>query len=375
MDSGQVVVAAPPYLATPFRLEPFRALMLAPYRVGDPGSARAFARPYRDVTERLSRWEAAGRVHRDAVPALYLHEYTAGGITVRGLVGALDLTRRAADLTHRAVYPHEGFHADRARDLAGRMHEMRLNPAPIVLVHRGPDQAREICRRTLLRAPDVRFTDRAQQRHRLWALRGAEQSALQEALAESRPLIADGHHRHAAYLQLQSSYPGTTWDHGLAMVVDQTETPLFLGAIHRLLRHVTLAALGDAVAAGPHALESSSRAAALDELGAECLAVTDGRSWAVLRLTLAPHRSAVEELHATILPALAQTAPAVEFHHSVEDTMRHVRRDRDVAVLMPAIDFDQVAYVVAHDHLLPEKATSFQPKPSTGVLMRSLDDG
>jgi hypothetical protein len=34
-----------------------------------------------------------------------------------------------------------------------------------------------------------------------------------------------------------------------------------------------------------------------------------------------------------------------------------------------------VERIVAADRLLPEKATSFQPKPSLGVLMRSLRDG
>ena len=46
MDFATVV---PPYVAKPLELPPFRAVMLAPGRVGDPASARALARPYRDV--------------------------------------------------------------------------------------------------------------------------------------------------------------------------------------------------------------------------------------------------------------------------------------------------------------------------------------
>ena len=42
---------------------------------------------------------------------------------------------------------------------------------------------------------------------------------------------------------------------------------------------------------------------------------------------------------------------------------------------MPATDFDLVLRIVAGGGLLPEKATSFQPKPSLGVLIRSLRDG
>jgi len=296
-------------------------------------------------------------------------------MTVRGIVGALDLSRRAADLNGRAVYPHEGIYPDQASDLAERMLEMRLNPAPILLVHRGPQDVRDLVGSVLATPPEWRFTDRAQQRHRVWPLRGSDLETVRQALTDSRPLIADGHHRYAAYLRLQQAHPGTAWDFGLAMLIDQTDTPLFLGAIHRLLSGVTFAALGNAVAAGPHRLETCSRAAALDALGPTALAVTDGRSWATLQLSLAPHRSAVEELHEVVLPALEPADPTVAYHHSVEDTLRRLRRGRDTAILMPAIDFDQVVDVVAHDRLLPEKATSFQPKPSSGVLMRSLDDG
>ena len=372
MESSEAVT--PPYLATPLQLEPFRALMLAPYRVGDAGAGRAFARPYREVAGRLRRWEAAGRVIHDPEPAVYLHEYTSGGITVRGLVGALDMSRRATDLAERAVLPHEGIHPHRAHDLADHMLEMRLNPAPILLVHRGPEEVRAAVRALLETEPDRRFADRAEQRHRLWALRGDRLETVTRALAGSRPLIADGHHRYAAYLQLQQARPGTAWDRGLAMLVDQDDTPLFLGAIHRVLRGVPLADLGDVVARGPHTLATCSQAAALDALGPHALAVTDGRSWATLRLVLSGDRSAVEELHEVILPGLDRRDATITYHHSVEETLRKVRRDRDSAILMPAPDFDLVHHIVAHDRLLPEKATSFQPKPSTGVLMRSLDD-
>ena len=89
MESGRPTV--PPYVAGPLQLTPFRALSLAPRRVGDPASARAFARPYRGVPQRLQTWQRRGLATRDEVPALYLHEYSDSGLTVRGLVGCLDL--------------------------------------------------------------------------------------------------------------------------------------------------------------------------------------------------------------------------------------------------------------------------------------------
>lgn len=346
--------------------------MLAAGRVGDPASARAFARPYRDVTKRLDRWAQQGRIHRDREPAVYLHEYTAGGITVRGVVGALDLSRRADTLRQRVVLPHEGVHPAQASELAARMTQMRLNPAPILLVHRGPQAARDLFGEVAAAMPDHEFTDRSAQHHRVWAIREARhQVRLADALATSRVLIADGHHRFAAYLAMQQARPGGAADRGLAMLVDQDDTPLFLGAIHRVLVGSSFDDVS-AAAAPLGAFTETSATAAVAALGPETLVLSDGNRWATLGLLQLADRAAVEVLHEQLLPGLRPRR--VTFHHSVEDTLAGLARTPGVAVLMPAPDYDVVRRILAADRLLPEKATSFQPKPSLGVLMRSLLD-
>jgi uncharacterized protein (DUF1015 family) len=73
------------------------------------------------------------------------------------------------------------------------------------------------------------------------------------------------------------------------------------------------------------------------------------------------------------VPALPRGPQRIDYHHSVEATLDHLRKD-SVAVLMPAPDVDVVLKIAADDRLLPEKATSFQPKPSVGVLIRCLRD-
>lgn len=366
------VASAPGFLATPLRLTPFAALTIDPARVGDHAAARAFARPYRDVAARLSRWEAQGRIRRDPRPAVYLHEYTANGTTVRGLVGLIDLSRRSDRLETRAILPHEAVYAAQADELAERMVQMRLNPAPILLVHRGPARLRRLLQQIVAgEAPSRQFTDRGGQGHRIWPIRDPERLALvSEEMAVSRPVLADGHHRYAAYLALQSRHPGTGWDRGLAMVIDQDDTPLALGAIHRVLGGVSLPQLGDHLMGSAHHLEICTEEVALRALSPTTLALTDHRAWAVL--DLAGESSAVEALHESILTGLSPMPP-ISYHHGTESALRKARRGRDTAVLMPAVDFDLVHQVVAHDRLLPEKATSFQPKPSVGALMRSLD--
>jgi uncharacterized protein (DUF1015 family) len=273
------------------------------------------------------------------------------------------------------VLPHEGVHDAQASELATRMGQMDLNPAPILLVHRGPSRVRALVHDVMAGSPDHDFLDRGDRHNRLWAIRDPQLlGELAEHLAASRPLVADGHHRYAAYLRLQEERPGTSADAGLAMLVDQDDSPLFLGAIHRTLGQTRLADV-EAAAEGLADFAPASEAAATAALGPTTLAVTDGRRWARLELHLSGHRAAVEVLHDELLPRIPGKPRQVGYHHSVEDTLDRVAQRRRVAVLMPAPDFDLVDRIVTDNRLLPEKATSFQPKPGVGVLMRSLRDG
>jgi uncharacterized protein (DUF1015 family) len=372
MDSSLVVV--PPAVGRPLRLLPFRGWRLTPGRIGDPATARLFARPYREVAERLDRWREAGQLLEDHRPAVYVHEYTSAGLTVRGLVGALDISHRATSPDDRTVVPHEGIHPDQVTDLADRMSTWQLNPAPILLVHRGPRSVRELVDRVLTHAPTHEYVDRADQRHRVWTIHDAvDLDDLNAGLATSRALIADGHHRYAAYLRMQQQAPGGANDRGLAMLVDQAATPLFLGAIHRTLLGTSLEELGRACP--PMATFAPvAPADAYAALSQDTLVATDGEHWATITLALPPDRAAVEVLHDELLPALGLTDRRLAFHHSVDEALSRLRTAPGVVILMPAPDFDLVVRVAQAGRLLPEKATSFQPKPSIGVLIRSLRD-
>ena len=378
MDSGgpHGAVVTPPSPAKPPRLHPFRALRLIGDRVGDPASARAFARPYRAVADRLDEWEERGQVEHDLVPAIHLHEYTSGGMTVRGLVGALDLSTRATGQGDRALLPHEGIHVRQADELAERMHEMQMNPAPILLVHRGPAPVRALIHRLLDRPPDHAYTDRGLQRHRLWTIADPEDLAVIDAgMAASTLLIADGHHRYAAYLHLQEREPGTPWDRGLAMVVDQEDTPLHLGAIHRVLPGLDLEAIESAALSAGVPTRTAGSADAVGALAPSTIVGTNLTRWTVLDLPDLDGRAAVELLHDQLVPHLSLTSPA-HYHHSIDDALGDLAaiEGGGVALLLPAPSFDLVGRILMQDRLLPEKATSFQPKPNVGVIMRSLRD-
>ena len=370
LDGGALVPA--PHEARPLRLMPIRAIRLTPSRIGSPASLRAFTRPDDDVAHRLRRWEGRGYLIHDAAPAVYLHEYTADGLSVRGLVGALDIARRASSRERAAVYPHEGIHLDQVTELAERMTVMRAQPAPILLVHRGPRHVRELLDKVQTGEPLQDFTDRAGQHHRVWAIREpSELAELESSLADSTAVIADGHHRYAAYLRMHHQQEAAATSAGLAMLVDQDDTPLHLGAIHRTVSGTDLGAVRALAAELGAAWSTTGHDGAVAALAPATLVLTDGGEWATLAVP-DPTRPAVDWLHGELIPRLAGRV-RVRYHHHADGALGAARRGT-IAVLMPAPDFDQVLAASAAGHLLPEKATSFQPKPNVGGFIRSLHD-
>jgi uncharacterized protein (DUF1015 family) len=321
----------------------------------------------------LETWRKRGLAARSEAPALYLHEYTDSGMTVRGLVGCLDISHDAAEPRERQVFPHEGVHPRQVTDLANRMAEMRVNPAPILLVHRGPASIRDVARFVGAGPPDQDYVDHAGQHHRIWEITDPHQLEVVDAgVADARLLVADGHHRYAAYVALHHRDPTEAHRSGLAMVVDQDETPMFVGPIHRVV-HATpmrdLTRSARVAGAEVHPIDADRAVAAL---ATDTVVLTDGQSWATVRLELPP-RTAMVQLVDGLLERLPRRPSRVTFAHSFAHALAQARPGRVCAVLLPAADLDLVLELAESGCLLPEKATSFQPKPSLGSFIRLLD--
>jgi uncharacterized protein (DUF1015 family) len=306
---------------------------------------------------------------------MYLHEYSDSGLTVRGLVGCLDVSRRASDVAECQIFPHEGVHPQQVEELAARMEEMRINPAPILLVHRGPASIRELSRHLRETRPHQEYVDFAGQEHRVWAITEPEQQdVVAAALTDARLLVADGHHRYAAYVALQARTSTPAHRQGLAMVIDHEDTPLFLGAIHRILHGARLEDLVTSARSAGALVRHIAGPDAVSQLARDTLVLTDGAEWATVRLAVPQGRAAVQLVDEVLLAGLPHPPHKVAFVHSLPQAMGQVRPGQVTAALLPAVDLDLVLGVVRTGGLLPEKTTSFQPKPSLGSFIRMLDE-
>ena len=163
-------------------------------------------------------------------------------MTVRGLVGrARRLAPRLQPRRTAPSSPTRGSTPPRRTQLADRMTQLALNPAPILLVHRAPAPVRRARASGGRDAPDRRL--RGPQRPAAPDLGDPGPGAAQRAgrgpgrlsgADRRRPPPVRGLPPHAG------AEPGGAFDLGLAMLVDQEDTPLFLGPIHRVLTGVSL---------------------------------------------------------------------------------------------------------------------------------------
>jgi len=238
--------------------------------------------------------------------------------------------------------------------------------------------------------------------HRLWGVTDpAEQAAIAAELATHQALIADGHHRYAAYLQLQARKQKAgagagPWDAGLALLVDSTDFPPRIGAIHRVVpglcpaQAARLAEPAFTVRALPgvtkqEALETLHEAgrghtAFLVAGGQEYYLLTDpdpdavknampGRSdrWRALSAAV------MQELLLGRLWQVKDDDQHVEIHHDADEALRSAAESADrTAVICPPLSADVVRDVAAHGERVPRKSTSFAPKPRTGLVLRSF---
>jgi uncharacterized protein (DUF1015 family) len=412
--SGLAEVTSPPYDVIAHDTEghllaadPHNVVRLILPRRDDRNPSAAYA----TAAQMLRDWQEAGILVPDPVPALYVYEQSlpAGPVLQRGLIGAL----RLSPLDAGPVLPHEDVMPGPVTGRRQLMEATGANLEPIFLIHDGggaggpyDGAAARITDETATGRPPLLTVDTGDGiRHRLWAVTSpAEHEAIAADLAGRRALIADGHHRYAAYLQLQSRKQAEgagagPWDAGLAMLVDSAEFPPQIGAIHRMVAGLSpadalqraKAAFAVTPVAGPAARSGQAALDAVREASAGGMAfglagdgefhvLTDPDPLAVAAAM--PGRSprwrwlpasVLQELLLARLWGIRDDEQRVQVHHDAGEALRaSTAPPGGTAVICPPLSAEDVREVAAHGERVPRKSTSFAPKPRTGLVMRTF---
>jgi uncharacterized protein (DUF1015 family) len=429
--SGIANVTSPPYdVITDGILDQLRA--------ADPHNVVRLILPGQDAdaseaaASLLREWLSTGVLIRDRAPALYLYEQSydwhgpdrpdpdgrgdaASSWLQRGIVALVRLgtPESAAILPHEAVMPGP---------VAGRrelMEATQANLEPIFLIYDG-DDARDgdvdtatdvIDRVAAERAPLVTITTEDDVTHRLWRLSDPrEQAAIATDLAGRRALIADGHHRYAAYMGVQADMRASgrgagPWDYGLAFLVDSAAYPPRLGAIHRVLPGLPPERAAE-LAKAAFTVQDLPAGVSLDD--AQRLLAAAGRDGTAFLLAggagfhLLSHPDPVQVaasmpagvsgswrgLDASVLQQLligrlwgiTDSESNVLVDHDAADAVRAVRgpgatAPGGTAVISNPVSFHDVIEIAAQGERVPRKSTSFGPKPRTGLVLRTFGPG
>jgi uncharacterized protein (DUF1015 family) len=420
--SGLAEVTSPPYdaigpgsVSRLLAADPHNVVRLILPHV-DP-AARADG--YAAAADTLNSWIDRGVLAADPRPAIYVYEQSAapGDVLQRGLIGAIRLSPPGAGI----VLPHEAVMPGPVTGRRELMEATQANLEPIFLLYDGSpagtraagpaagqrpgDATHLVDEIAAVRQPLLAAVTEDGITHRLWAMTDpAEQAAVAADLAPRQALIADGHHRYAAYLELQARRRAAgdrdgPWDHGLALLVDSAAYPPRIGAMHRVIpglpaaEAVALAKEAFTVRATPGDLTAALRDLADARQGGPAFLIAGGGE-----LHLADHPDPVQAAAAMpagrsaswrALPASVLAELLIGRLWRVpggQDTVRVVHQDAaaalraadeagGTAVLCNPVSADEVRDIAARGERMPPKSTSFGPKARTGLLIRTFGYG
>jgi uncharacterized protein (DUF1015 family) len=375
---------------------------------------------------RMRAWLEAGILAADPRPSMYVYEQQAPDDWVqRGLIALV----KVGDPGSAGILPHEDVMPGPVRDRRDLMAATRANLEPIFLVY-GADQgsadqgsagapasggvpasrATEIVNHVADTWPPlVTAVTGDRVRHRLWRLEDpARHAAIAADLAGRPALIADGHHRYAAYQELRDlmragGHGGGPWDFGLAFIVDAGAYPPRLGAIHRVIPGLRPAAAAR-LAAGSFQVRALGGATLARALACLARAGGDGHAFLLAGAASDPAVPAYwlltnpdrERLDA-VMPAAASAAwrdldaaiaqrlllgdawgvqdndRDVPVFHEAAEAVRAAADSGGTAVICNPVPFAAVTEIARHGERVPRKSTSFGPKPRSGLVLRTFD--
>jgi uncharacterized protein (DUF1015 family) len=436
--SGIAEVTSPPY-------DVIGPAAVARLRAADPHNVVRLILPRTDADDpdggsgdaaaTLKEWLADGVLVQDHEPALYAYEQRDrdGRLLQRGLIGGVGLSPPQDGV----VLPHEDVMPGPVAGRLQLMETVRANLEPIFLLYdgaaggrdtghgnRGNDASTTSAATALVdqvattRPPLLDVTTEDALTHRLWAITdSAEQAAIAADLAPRQALIADGHHRYAAYLELRSRMRAAgagrgPWDQGLALLVDSAAYPPRIDPIHRVIPGLPLA---DAVPRAGRAFRVSPAGPSLHEaLTALAGAGQHGPAFLIGGASEGGRTGRTggdgQELHLLTDPDPAEAAAAMPggrsphwrgldaavmqqlligrlwgirddphtvrvVHHDAQAAIRAAAESGGTAVICNPVSPADVTAVAADGERVPRKSTSFGPKPRTGLVIRLFDQG
>jgi len=384
---------------------------------------------YTRAAVNLKNWIAEKAVVQDDAPAFYVYtqEYTVPGSSLRrtrrGFIGAGKLEDYAAGVIFRHEHTLSGPKADRL-ELLRHTH---THTGQLFMLYADPQRKVDAILEEMERgqSPVTQMADEYGVIHRLWLIVEPQKiAAIQQAMAEQKLVIADGHHRYETSLNFRNesrtragkSIPDAPYEFSMMTFVNTHSEGLTILPTHRVvsrMREFSWSAVRRflepwfATEVFPFATDEQRPeaeqnflvrlASARAQHAIGVYPAADGASRAFYVLTLRPEADIAQLLPGTSLlqrqldvvllhqgilePALGITAHAVAaeanltYEREAATALAAVDRgEAQLVFLLNTVDVDLVMRVATSGEVMPQKSTDFYPKLLSGITMYRVGD-
>lgn len=340
------------------------------------------------LADTFTAWQQTGAVVQDRDSSFYVYEQTGPQGVQRGVLAAVHVQ---SDLC-----PHEQVIPEKVNAIAELMEGASMNLDPVLLGFSGDGSTTDCIRYSLARDPAMEILSADGQLHRLWPITdGHWIETITEELRTRPAHIADGHHRHAAALQLQRSKEGRAWDFFPALLVDIETSPMQLSPIHRVLPSADPRQALDA--ARTRFIVQSLSGGVDDWIASLNQQATIGPAFVLVTshgayIATDPHpdylkhvqRDSPASLHNMHLAVLHDALiddlwkipdhpETINYEHTAQSAVQRVLENSGVAVLTTPPTREELESAALAGVCLPRKSTSFGPKPHPGLTFRTIE--
>lgn len=370
------------------------------------------ADPYASAAETLARWRRDGIVTRLERPAIYLYtqKFELDGIERQrnGLIARIRLEEFASG----RILPHERTFPKAKEDRLRLLTATRLNVSPIFGLYRSSDVMKRLIGEVRSRPPMLEVTDDLRITNEIRAIdSGDEIATIQRAFADTRVLIADGHHRYETALEYRrrmraaENNPAAIrpYDYVMMTLVEFDDPGLVILPTHRIARRLDSDAIASFESRADEnfaierfkSYEAMRLALAQRGRGALGVALQNGGPARILSLANPAALTAVMPdlppavreldvsiLHTMILDSIFGIGPEevrkgdnIEYTIDARAALADVESRKAAGVfLMNPPSVEDVERVCNAGATMPEKSTYFHPKLLTGLVMNPAGD-
>lgn len=228
-----------------YQLHPYNIIRLEYGKTYDQDTADN--NRYTRAAQEFTHWQEEDVLLTEDQPAIYVYaqEFSLGNTrkTRTGIMAGVKIEPYETGI----ILPHEETMPKHKADRLALMEACGANFSPIFSLYSDPQlQVETITAAMLKEKPDIDFVSADGQRHRLWAIKDAQQiEAIQRAFSAKTIFIADGHHRYETAMNHQNNMRQNNpsgdlqpYDFVMMTLVNLYDPGLVVLPTHRLVKNI-----------------------------------------------------------------------------------------------------------------------------------------